>query len=238
MEFKRREGALYPQTYSSFQVKVKDSDEFEEFFIQDLTENYFDVAVDFIVENHARGAVFHRAANTLGDENGVQRVSKMYRNVFKEKISLICIKMGTNEVVGVNALTIKSKGELIKPDTSGDTNFKLLTDATNFIHSAFDIMEYYDVDRIMYAAGLSVDKKFRGRGIATEILKARAPLMREIGLEVTSAIFSTVGGQLAASKAGYEENFAISYKLFEEKFPEMNFSHVFNTSCKVLSLKI
>lgn len=118
MEFKRRDGSLYPQIYSTFQVKVKDSDESEEFFIQDLTENFFDVAVDFIVENHARGAVFHRAANTLADEAGIQRVSNMYRNVFKEKISLICIKMGTNEVVGLNALTIKAKGELIQPDVS------------------------------------------------------------------------------------------------------------------------
>lgn len=118
MEFKRREGTLYPQIYSSFQLKVKDSDELEEFFVQDLTENFFDVAVDFIVENHARGAVFHRAANTLCDEKGIQRVSNMYRNVFKEKISLICIKMGTNEIAGLNALTIRTRSDLINPDVS------------------------------------------------------------------------------------------------------------------------
>lgn len=118
MEFKRRDDSLYPQIYSTFQVKVKDSDETEEFYIQDLTENFFDLAVDFIVENHARGAVFHRAANTLADEAGIQRVSNMYRNVFKEKISLICIKLGTNEVVGLNALTLKAKGQLIQPDVS------------------------------------------------------------------------------------------------------------------------
>lgn len=99
-------------------------------------------------------------------------------------------------------------------------------------------MGHYDVGRFMYAAGLCVDKKFRGRGIATEILKARAPLMREIDIEVTSSIFSTVGAQSAASKAGYEENFAISYEMFQEKFPDMNFSHAFNTFCKVLSMKI
>lgn len=116
MEFKRGEEALYPQVYSSFKVKSKDSDEFEDFFIQDLTENFFDVAVDFTVDNHARGAVFHRAANTLVDQNGIQRVSNMYRNVFEEKISLICISKATNEIAGVNALTIKTREDLIKPD--------------------------------------------------------------------------------------------------------------------------
>lgn len=111
MEFKRPEGSLYPIIYSTFKVRVDESGEEEEYFIQDLTEDFFDVAVDFIVANHARGAVFHRAAKTLATEEGVRRVSDMYRNVFKEKISLICLKMGTNEVAGLNALYVKSKDD-------------------------------------------------------------------------------------------------------------------------------
>lgn len=99
-------------------------------------------------------------------------------------------------------------------------------------------MGRYNVDRFMFAVGLCVDKKFRGRGIATEILKARAPLMREIGLDVTSSIFSTLGAQKAAEAAGYEKNFAIKYEELQEKFSGMNFSHVYKTYCKVLSLKI
>lgn len=118
MEFKRPDGSLYPIIYGTFSVKVKDGDEVEEFYIQDLTENFFDQAVDFIVANHARGAVFHRAAKTLADDSGIQRVREMYRNVFKEKISLICLKMDTNEVVGLNALGVKTRETLIKEDVS------------------------------------------------------------------------------------------------------------------------
>jgi UDP-glucose 4-epimerase len=118
MEFKRPEPSLYPQIFGTFSVKSKKSDEVEEFYIQDLTENFFNDAVNFIVKNHARGAVFHKAAKTLVNESGVQRVRDAYRNVFKEKISLICLKMGTNEIVGLNALTIKTRENLIKPDVN------------------------------------------------------------------------------------------------------------------------
>lgn len=118
MEFKRPEGTTYPIVHSTFKVKVEGSDDEEEFYIQDLTENYFDVAVDFIVANHARGAVFHRAAKTLATEAGIKRVSEMYRNVFKEKISLICLKKDTQEVAGVNALYVKSKTDVAKVDVS------------------------------------------------------------------------------------------------------------------------
>lgn len=119
MEFKRPAGTLYPIIYSTFKVKASDSDELEEFLIQDLTENFFDDAVDFIVENHARGAVFHRAAKTLEGDSGIQRVREMYRNVFKEKISLICLKVSTNEIAGLNALHIKSRDDVAKVDVSG-----------------------------------------------------------------------------------------------------------------------
>lgn len=90
----------------------------------------------------------------------------------------------------------------------------------------------------MYAAGLCVDKKFRGRGIATEILKARGPLMKTIGIEVTSSVFSTVGAQKAAAAAGYEENLSVDYEDYQKLFPEMDFSLAFKTSCKVQSLRV
>lgn len=105
MEFERPKGLQGPMVYSTFQVKSKISDEVEEFLVQDLTENYFDEAVKILVDNHARGAVFHTAAKTLSSECGIRRANQMYLNVFKEKISLICLKIDTMEVVGVNALT-------------------------------------------------------------------------------------------------------------------------------------
>lgn len=99
-------------------------------------------------------------------------------------------------------------------------------------------MDFYNVDRVMYAAGLCVNESLRGRGIATEILKTRTKLMQTIGLEVTTSIFSTVGAQKAAKAAGYDENLSLSYEEFQEKFPKMNFSNAFGGSCKILSLRV
>lgn len=92
----------------------------------------------------------------------------------------------------------------------------------------------------MFAAGLCVDEKFRGRGIATEILKARIPLMQAIGIEVTTSVFSTLGAQKAAKAAGYDENYKVSYEALQAKFPEMDFSHGASVHgfCKVLSRKV
>jgi GNAT superfamily N-acetyltransferase len=201
-----------------------------------LTENYFDQAVDFIVENHARGAVFHNACKTLHNEDGIERVRKSYRKAFEERISLICIKVGSEEVVGLNALYLKSRFDA-PPAPSDDPNFLKLQELSQYVEDAFRVADHYRVDRFVFAAGLAVDRKLRGRGIATEILKARAGILKAIGLSITTAIFSTVGAQKAAASAGYDENYSIKYEELEKLFP-LDFSFVHGGYCKVLSLKV
>lgn len=104
MEFVRPKGLQGPMVYSTFRIKSKYSDETEEFLIQDLTENFYDVAVQIIVDN-IRDGVFHTAAKTILSESGIRRLNEMFLNVFKEKISLICLNIDTMEIVGINAIT-------------------------------------------------------------------------------------------------------------------------------------
>lgn len=239
--YPRQNGIAYPQIYNKFSVKSKNIDEIEkeeeEFYIQDLTEDLFDDAVDFIVEYHARGSIFHRAADTFASEHGIERIREMYRKVFEENISLICIKAHTNEIIAINAMLIRSKYD--EPSEAiGDPKFKLITDAKNYIENSFNIMEYYDVDRYMFTAGLCVHKKHRCKGVATAILKARGPLMRAIGINVTASIFSTVGAQNAALSAGFTHHYSITYDDFEKIFPEMNFSHAYGGCVKLSAFKI
>lgn len=113
-----------------------------------------------------------------------------------------------------------------------------MRDAIAFFNNEFNVLDYYGVNRVVSAAGLCVVQKYRGRGIGTEMLKARAALLRCLGVKVTTTIFSTVFSQKAARKAGYEENYSISYKELSKKFVKMDFSHVINDYCKVMSLKV
>lgn len=74
----------------------------------------------------------------------------------------------------------------------------------------FNVFQHYKVDEYLIAYGLCVDTDFRGRGIATEMLKARVPVLKALGLKVTATAFTGIGSQKAAEKAGYEENFVIT----------------------------
>ena len=68
-----------------------------------------------------------------------------------------------------------------------------------------DIYEKYDVDQYLAAYGLCVNRAYRGIGVATEMLKARVPYMKEMRLKITRTAFTAI----AAKKIGYEEYFVM-----------------------------
>lgn len=121
---------------------------------------------------------------------------------------------------------------------TNNPSFNLVRDTIAFIYNEFNVTERYGVHRLISSAGLCVIEKYRGHGIATKILKAHVPLLKCIGLKLTSTTFTTIASQKAAKAAGYEENYSISYEELGKKFPKMDFSHVSKGCCKVMSLKV
>ena len=107
-----------------------------------------------------------------------------------------------------------------------------------YINNFFDVFDHYNIIYYLYAHGLAVKPTFRGLGIATELLKARVPLMKALDITVTASIFTTINSQKAAEKIGFREEFSISYEILQQKYPKFDFSIANSADCKLLSLKI
>jgi RimJ/RimL family protein N-acetyltransferase len=60
-------------------------------------------------------------------------------------------------------------------------------------------LEKFNVNRYLTAYGLCINRAYRRRGIATEMLKARVPYLKALGLTVTGTVFTGVGSQKAAT---------------------------------------
>ena len=65
-----------------------------------------------------------------------------------------------------------------------------------------DICELFGVDKYMSAFGLLVHPDFRGQGLSEQLIKARFPLGRALGLKATMTFFSPAAAQRASEKAG------------------------------------
>lgn len=95
-----------PQVYGKFSVKN------EEFSIEDLPANQFEDAVDFMIKYYAADETFMKAFQVPE-----QSLREFYRFVFKQRTTIVCFKKGCSDIVGINALSVRTKGI--------DTSFKV-----------------------------------------------------------------------------------------------------------------
>ena len=110
--------------------------------------------------------------------------------------------------------------------------------AFKYCGDQFDVFTNFNVDRFLYAFGLCVNPKYRGCGIATEMLKARAPILRALGMKVTSTAFTGIGSQIAAAKAGYNVDLEVEYAKIQHVFPGFDFSKSPTKTFKSMSLSV
>lgn len=108
----------------------------------------------------------------------------------------------------------------------------------DYAESQYDIFEHFHVNSYLTSYALLVHPNYRNRGIATHILKARIPYMSKLGINVSATVFSSIGSQIAATKAGFEEKYVVTYEELQKKFPEFDFSGVKSKFYKKMSLTI
>lgn len=93
-----------PKVYLTFTVN-NEAGEAEEFIIQDLPLELIDEAVEFMIRYYARDEVFSNAIKVSESE-----LKKYFEFVFRKKCGIACFTVKTHELVGINALSVKTKG--------------------------------------------------------------------------------------------------------------------------------
>lgn len=115
---------------------------------------------------------------------------------------------------------------------------KSIFSALVYIDSQHDVYKKYGVTEYLTDYGLVTNKNYRNRGIATEFLKARIPILKALNLQVTSTLFTVIGSQKAAIKANYDEVFAIKWEDVGKLFKDFDFTKSNAEYCKILDFKI
>lgn len=100
----------YPNVWVRFKAKDIDSDKLVEYRIQDVTDEDFDA-----VYNNMKAFFFHdeplnAGCQLIDDTESHKEIYEDWRQVIKQRLSLVCYKEGTNEVVGYSLLRIQIKG--------------------------------------------------------------------------------------------------------------------------------
>lgn len=191
-----------PTTWHTFQASDLDGTP-TTYEIRDLIDDEFDKAVDFMTKFYMRDEPVSKVLNVLDNPALIEENIGTWRKCQEQKVPLACYEIKTGQMVGVNFLCVASHGDL---KGLGLVNGKENQEVFQFyerILREFNGFKTFGTDIYMLEYGLGVHEDYRRRGIATEILKARKPLMKALGIKHSLTVFDGPGSQKAGEKAGY-----------------------------------
>lgn len=80
------------------------------------------------------------------------------------------------------------------------------------IAATCDVFKKFGVDNYLNGTGLVVDHGFRGQNIGVELLNARRPIGKAMGLKATATVFTAKVSQVVAEKAGFQTLGELKYE--------------------------
>lgn len=237
MVWTRPESVPYPSVWLTFKAKAPDSDELVNYTVQDLPEDRFEEAIEHLIGVFIHDEPMCRSKKLAEQPESVEGIREMWRELVQQRMALVCFQEGSDEIVGLNMTYVSSKDDKEEHVVKGSL-WQEVFDAVVYFSEQGNVYDKFQVTEYLAAMGLSVSPKYRGRGIATEILRARIPLCRATGLKLTSTVFTATGSQIPAAKVGFEESFAMEYAELAKANPRFVFPGVQATHCKMMSMRI
>lgn len=105
-------GLSFPKIYHKFTAKSCISDNLTNYVVQDLPEERFDDAINFMVSEFLPDEPLCVAIGGLSERPGaIEEVKGLWRKVVKEICSTICLSQESDEIVAINFHVVISKNE-------------------------------------------------------------------------------------------------------------------------------
>ncbi|XP_026754447.2 uncharacterized protein LOC113514555 [Galleria mellonella] len=216
MVFTRPSTIPYPTVWRRFTVQRGATA--INFRIQDLTEDMFEPAVALLVKYFTKDEPPCKYIGIHNHPIAMAELEKLWRTTIKDKMSLVCVEDNDcAAIVGVNALTVVCKDDKDKPFKTEDKVWAALFGAVDLVTRSVDVFTTYNVDKYLTAYGLVVAPEWRGCNVGKELLQARVPLCKALGLKVTATVFTAAASQTVAKKAGFVDLSEITYEELAKK---------------------
>ncbi|KXJ78967.1 hypothetical protein RP20_CCG002745 [Aedes albopictus] len=239
MGWQRPAEPTIPTVWYTFQAPDPDNgDQLVTYRVEDLTEDRYDDMIQHYTDNFVDDEPFCENKQISKDELSLAEIVGFWRWCFEKRMTVVCYKEGSDEIVGANLLHVKHVDDKEDWDELRSKRIQDIVHTNEYMTKQFNIFQNYNVDRYLTAYGLAIKHRYRGRGIATEVLKARVPLCKAFGIQATATNFTAIGSQKAAEKAGFKNDFEMTYDDFAKMGPRYSFPGIKSKSLKLMTLQI
>lgn len=186
------------------------------FWIQDVPPELDEQIVDFMCDSFLKEENMLSITKVREDPESYESIRMFWHHMLGQRIAIVAFSDWPNgesspTIAGCNITGVELKGHSY-PKFPGDRLQKVVA-ALEYIEHKVDVFERYGADACMTALGLSVSPLFRGQELGRELLLAREPLARAVGLKFTVTVFTGIASQKQSERAGFE-------LLAEQKYTE------------------
>lgn len=176
-----------------------------EYEIKDLPPEKLEEGIALMKKYYCGDEPLCRITKLADDPVSVGHYDELWRESFKQGMALACFKVGDDELVGTNFLAVLSANDPVCNREWPGRAFRFLEiKMTNGMVDQFDMFRTFNIERFLVGWGLAVIEKYRRRGIATEFMRSRFHVMEFFDIPYTATVYSALGSQKAAEKAGYQ----------------------------------
>uniref|UniRef100_A0A1L8DD55 N-acetyltransferase domain-containing protein n=1 Tax=Nyssomyia neivai TaxID=330878 RepID=A0A1L8DD55_9DIPT len=241
MKWERPESVSFTNIWLNFTAKDPDSGQIVNYYVQDVPEERFDEVAQLMATIFTRDETMCKSLDIINDPMyNMEDSIKDWKNLLKQRMSLICFKEGSDEICGINMLEVLGKHEVNHFSFNEDTDDKdqYILKVIEFVKSKVDPCNRYHVDKYLHCLGLLILPKYRGLGLATEILKARIPMGKALGLTLSGTLFTGIAAQKAGLRAGFIEDYSVLYGDLANQEPFVEFPNISSQTLKFMSLHL
>lgn len=206
----------------SRRLKDKDGNP-AKFVIQEIPEDRHAEVVEHMCTHFIADEPMCRSQRGIEDPEYVDNFRAIWAELVKQGFAVAAFiddpAGGKPIVAGVNMLGVDLKSSEHKPDDFKLTNEKamLVLGTVIGLNEEARVYEHYNVDKYLYAFGLSVKPEYRGESLGGHILRVRDKIGAEYKIPVTSTGFTSPISQKLAERCGFETLLERDYADIKDK---------------------
>uniref|UniRef100_A0AAG5CTG2 N-acetyltransferase domain-containing protein n=1 Tax=Anopheles atroparvus TaxID=41427 RepID=A0AAG5CTG2_ANOAO len=208
--WKRPDTIPLPTVWHRFTGRAPDTPDLVNYVVQDVPEDRFEDCIQHMCRYFLRDEPICRCLQLADDRIATAEFSAIWRRVLERRCAVVCFREGDDdeEIVGLNMLNVVSRGDPVPADQRQfrSAGLQLMHDSTIHMTERGQLFGRFPLEQHFLSAwGLSVHPRFRGLGLAKEILRARIPLCRAMGFRLSATVFSHPGSQIPAARVGFRD---------------------------------
>lgn len=198
------------RVWKEVEVKKKDGDQSLKFVIQEIPEDRQEDILDVMTTHFIPDEPLCNAENAKDDPVFVDDLRNVWRMILRQGISVVAFAEnpdgGKPIIAGCNILGVEFRDNEagVKDFKTKSAGVEKLLNVVMSLGREADVFRKYDIDRVMFAFGLVVNRDYRGYALGGHILSARDNIGREYKIPATVTTFTSPISQKLAARVGFE----------------------------------